>query len=280
MVVRRGPLRRRPALTVDTGNVDAGRAYSATAGAWQLGPGRLYDRLASVLVARSPVPLRGRRVLDVGAGTGAASRAALDAGAASVVAVDVAMGMLSHDPGTRPPAAAADALALPFADGAFDAAVAAFSLNHATDPARGLREMARVTRPGAPLVASSYAADDSHPVKAAVEAALTARGWAPEPWYRTVQTVAAPRTATVESCLATAADAGLDAACEPVRVPFPDLGPRDLVAWRLGMAQHAPFLARLPPEERSRVAAEALAALGDAPPPLTRSILVLTAVRP
>jgi ubiquinone/menaquinone biosynthesis C-methylase UbiE len=231
-----------------------------------------------VLVARSPVPLAGRRALDVGAGTGAASRAALAAGAASVVAVDAAAGMLAYHAEGRPPAVAGDALALPFAGSSFDAAVAAFSLNHLTDPAGGLREMARVTRPGAALVAGSYAADDSHPVKAAVEAALAQRGWEPEPWYLAVKTLAVPKLATVEGCAAAAAAAGLEASCEHIRVPFPELGAPELVAWRLGMAQHAPFVARLPPGGRAAVAAEAVARLGDAPA-LVRSILVLRAVR-
>ena len=195
MVVRGRPGGRRPARPR---LVSTGSAYSATGAAWQRGPGRIYDRLAAVLVDRAPVPLRGGRVLDVGAGTGAASRAVLAAGAASVVAVDAALGMLAHEAEDRPPAAVGDARALPFPARCFDGAVAAFSLNHIADPAAGLREMARVTRPGGPLLASAYAADDTHPVKAAVEAALTARGWEAEPWYVTVREDTAPRLATAE----------------------------------------------------------------------------------
>jgi SAM-dependent methyltransferase len=254
-------------------------AYSTTAAAWQHGPGRIYDRLAEVLVARSPVPLDGRQVLDVGAGTGAATRAALAAGAAGVVAVDAAVGMLTHDAGQRPPAVAADALALPFAASTFDAAVAAFSLNHLTDPATGLREMARVTRPGGSLLVSAYADDDTHPVKAAVEAALTARGWQPEPWYAALKFQAAPLLATVEGCAAVVAAADLEATVEPLRVPFPELADDDLVAWRLGLAQHAPFVAQLAPADQAAVAADAVARLGPAPS-LTRSILVIRGVRP
>jgi SAM-dependent methyltransferase len=252
-------------------------AYSTTGAAWQHGPGRIYDRLAEVLVARAPVPLEGGRVLDVGAGTGAATRAALAAGAAGVVAVDAAVGMLAHDAGRRPPAIAADARALPFAASTFDAAVAAFSLNHLTDPATGLREMARVTRPGGSLLVSAYADDDTHPVKGAVEAALTARGWEPEPWYGALKFEAAPLLATVEGCAAVVAAAGLEATVEPLRVPFSELAADELVAWRLGLAQHAPFVARLAPADQAAVAADALARLGPAPP-LTRSILVISAI--
>lgn len=256
------------------------RAYSATAGAWQRGPGRVYDRLAEVLLARSPVPIDGCSVLDIGAGTGAATRAALAAGASAAIAVDAAMGMLAHDASRRAPAVVGDALALPFAASTFGAAIAAFSLNHLTDPAGGLREMARVTRAGGALLASSYAADDSHPVRGAVEAALTAHGWEPQGWYATVKTEAMSLLATADACAAAAGAAGLEAVVEPVHVAFPELDARDLVAWRLGMAQHAPFVRRLPPAEQDAVAIDALVLLGDAPPPLVRSILVVRAVSP
>lgn len=253
-------------------------AYSATGGAWQRGPGRIYDRLAEVIVARSPVPVRGCRVLDVGAGTGAATRAALAAGATAVVAVDPAVGMLRHDASRRPPAVAGDALALPFSTAAFDASVAAFSLNHLIDPAGGLREMARVTRPGGALLASSYAADDTHPVKVAVEAVLASHGWKPDGWYVTMKAEAVSLLATGEACAAAADAAGIRALVEPVRVAFPELEARDLIAWRLGMAQHAPFLSGLPAAQQDAVVVEALARVGHAVPPLVRSILVVGAI--
>src|SRR3954452_23587243 len=158
-------------------------AYSLTGGAWQRGPGRIYDRLAEVVVEHAPVPISGAAALDAGAGTGAASRALLAAGAHRVVAVDVALGMLAHDAATRPPAGAGDLVALPFADGSFDVVIAAFSLNHVPDAARGLCELARVSKPGGGFAAAAYADDDTHPVKGAMEAALADRGWELEPWY-------------------------------------------------------------------------------------------------
>jgi SAM-dependent methyltransferase len=176
------------------------------------------------------------------------------------------------------PAVAGDALALPFPGASFDAAVAAFSLNHLTDPAAGLREMARVTRRGGALLASSYAADDDHPVKIAVEAALAAQGWAPERWYATMKTQAVSLLATVEACAAAADAVGLDAVVEPVQVAFPELDAHGLIAWRLGMAQHAPFVSRLSPGQQEAVVVDALARLGDAAPPLVRSILVMSAI--
>jgi SAM-dependent methyltransferase len=262
-----------------TGGIAA--AYSATGGAWERGPARIYDRLAEVVVDALPVPVRPSTALDLGAGTGAATRALVAAGADRVVAVDAAFGMLAHDAVLRPPAVAGDALALPFPNGAFDVTVAAFSLNHLTDPAAGLREAARVTRPGGGLAVSAYAADDDHPVKRAVQAALAARGWAPEPWYLALQTDAVPKLATVDAAWAAAEAAGLDADVEAVRVPFPDIDAAALVAWRLGMAQHATFVGALPRDaDRAALAEDATARLGDSFPPLVRSIVILRAVRP
>lgn len=255
-------------------------AYSATAGEWQRGPGRIYDRLADVVVAGSPVPLTESRVLDVGAGTGAVSRAALAGGAARVVAVDIAPGMLAHDASRRPPAAVGDTLALPFAACTFDVAVAAFSLNHLIDPAVGLREMARVTRPGGAVVAAAYSYDDTHPVKAAVDASLADRGWVPEKWYADLRTHAVPKLATIDACVAAAAKGGLQADVEHVVVSFPELDARALVAWRLGMAQNASFIAGNSAEEREAIAAEAVARLGNDASPLERSILVMRVIIP
>src|ERR1700736_3978615 len=59
-------------------------AYSRTGTDWQVGPGRIYDRLAEIVLLGCPVPVNGARVLDVGAGTGAGSRAAREVGAGHV----------------------------------------------------------------------------------------------------------------------------------------------------------------------------------------------------
>lgn len=252
-------------------------AYDRTGPAWQAGPGLIYDRLAEVALEHCPIPLRGARVLDLGAGTGAATRAAQARGA-SVVAADASFGMLAADSTGRPPAAVADALALPFRSSTFDAVVAAFSLNHLEDPVTALREAGRVVRAGGAVVVTAYATDDGHPAKDAVEAAATTYGWTREPWYAQLRTSAVPRLATVERAATAATAAGLgEVRALHVAVPFPDLGPAELVAWRLGMAQIAPFVATLPPADRAALAAGARARLGNDPPVLVRSIIVLTA---
>jgi len=254
---------------------DVAAAYSATGAAWVRGPALVYDRLAEHLVDACPVPLEGRIVLDVGAGTGAASRAAARRGA-RVVAVDAAIGMLLADAGARSPSAAADALALPFPDGTFDAVVAAFSLNHLHDPAAGLAEAARAARAGGAVVAGSYAVDDGHPAREAVDSAARALGWHPPPWYRSVREETVPRLATVERAAAAARGAGLvDVRADNLRVAYPDLGPADLVAWRLGMAHLAPFVASLPAVAAGALVADAIVRL-DGAPVLERSVIVLT----
>ena len=153
-------------------------AYDRSADAWTAGPEQVYARLAQTLVDAAPRPLGGTRVLDLGAGTGVASRAALAAGAALVVAVDNAVGMLARGGSIRP--VLADACALPFAAGSFDLVVAAISLGHVTDPVRALRETRRV---GGALLVSAFEAGWTHPAKDAVDEALAPFGFRPPPWY-------------------------------------------------------------------------------------------------
>jgi ubiquinone/menaquinone biosynthesis C-methylase UbiE len=252
-------------------------AYSRTGAEWDAGPGPIYDRLSEELVARVPGGIAGE-VLDLGAGTGAASRAASAAGAKRIVALDIAAGLLAVDAAARPPAVVGDARALPFRNGAFDAVVAAFSLNHVPDPAAALAEAARVLRPGGALAVSAYTTDDTHPVKEVVRAACAARGWVPPGWYHELQQEAMPKLATPERALAEASEVLPGAGADVVRVAFPELGRRALVAWRLGMAQLAPFVATLAPLERAALIDEAVAQVGDAP--LVRSMVVLTWTKP
>jgi SAM-dependent methyltransferase len=255
-------------------------SYSAAGDSWAAGPIRVYGRLAEELVGRCPGGVAGRRAVDIGAGTGAASRALLAAGATEVVAVDAARGMLDHDRAARPPAVVGDACSLPFGPGSFGAAVAAFSFNHLAEPARGLADAARVLVPGGGLAVSAYADDDTHPVKEVVDRLCRERGWVEPAWATALRKEAAPALATVERGIEAADAAGLaGAVVERVRVPFPELGPADLVAWRLGLAQVAEFINDLTPTERDDLAAEARARLG-ACPELVRIMVVITWMRP
>jgi demethylmenaquinone methyltransferase/2-methoxy-6-polyprenyl-1,4-benzoquinol methylase len=113
-------------------------------------------------------PTIGDRVLDLAAGTGTSS-AAISALGCDVVAADFSLGMLKagHVHRRHLPFVAADALALPFADASFDAVTISFGLRNLTDPAAGLVEMARVTRPGGTLVVCEF----SHPTNQAFRTA-------------------------------------------------------------------------------------------------------------
>jgi len=112
-------------------------AYDASATAWAQGPSPAYEVMADVLVAAAMTDMAGARVLDLGAGTGAASRAARRAGAGWVVGVDVAPEMLRAGSGWSC-ALVADAADLPFAAGRFDLVVAACCLGHLPDPGAAL----------------------------------------------------------------------------------------------------------------------------------------------
>ena len=79
------------------------------------------------------------RIVDVGAGTGSYEPADR-----FVVALDASVVMLEQHEGQRRLRGAAEHL--PFADGAFDAAMAIFTVHHWTDPTAGLVELRRVSR--------------------------------------------------------------------------------------------------------------------------------------
>ena len=80
-----------------------------------------------------------RTVVNVGAGTGSYEPA-------GCVAVEPSRVMIDQRPPGAAPAVQARAEQLPFADGAFDAAMAVLTTHHWTDPQRGLAEMRRVSR--------------------------------------------------------------------------------------------------------------------------------------
>jgi SAM-dependent methyltransferase len=122
--------------------------------------GRVYERLMgrwSRLVGQDfldwlALP-KGLRCIDVGCGNGAFTEELIAHSApAEVVGIDPSDGQLAHAR-SRPEARLAkfqtgDAQALPFADRSFDAALMALVISFVPDPAKAVREMARVTRPG------------------------------------------------------------------------------------------------------------------------------------
>ncbi|MFN2322968.1 MAG: class I SAM-dependent methyltransferase [Trueperaceae bacterium] len=100
----------------------------------------------------APEPLAGRRVLDVGCSSGLYART-LAADGAEAFALDASAAFLrvgrrrADRAGLEATWVRGDAHALPFVDGAFDAAVVGATLNEFGDPARAFRELARAVRP-------------------------------------------------------------------------------------------------------------------------------------
>ena len=156
--------------------------YARSGRRWALDAELVYGPIAAELVATSPHPLAGRTVLDAGAGTGAVS-AALASQHARAVAIDLSAGMLAWNAAARPPCAVADIRALPFAAASVDDAVAAFVLNHLTDPAAGLAELARVTRPGGTVLAAVFSSASHSEARDRIDAAALAAGWQVPAWY-------------------------------------------------------------------------------------------------
>jgi SAM-dependent methyltransferase len=134
-----------------------GEAGAAARAMWGLGDYHRFARatvwaLGSELVRACGIG-PGTRVLDVAAGSGNVALRAAEAGA-SVVASDLSPA--GFEAGRREAAALgvevewveADAQALPFPDGAFDAVTSCFGAMFAPDHGAVAREVARVCRPG------------------------------------------------------------------------------------------------------------------------------------
>jgi demethylmenaquinone methyltransferase / 2-methoxy-6-polyprenyl-1,4-benzoquinol methylase len=146
------------------------------------GVARRYDLTNTVLTAgqdrrwrsltREALGLQpGEKVLDLAAGT-AVSTVELARSGAWCVAADFSIGMLRAGARREVPKVAADALALPFRDGAFDAVTISFGLRNVADPDRALAEMARVTRPGGRLLICEFGRPTWAPFRAAYHLGL------------------------------------------------------------------------------------------------------------
>jgi ubiquinone/menaquinone biosynthesis C-methylase UbiE len=122
-----------------------------------------YDEVGAELQAKSAaaqltdVDVRGKRILDIGGGTGVASFLMLRRGAESVVCGDISEQMLVR---ARTNAAQLgferdridfrqlDAEALPYDDNSFDVVSTSMTMGLLPDQKRAIAEMARVARPG------------------------------------------------------------------------------------------------------------------------------------
>lgn len=140
-----------------------------------------YDRMNAVLsvgnaslwrvaTTRAVNPRSGERILDIAAGTGTSSVALTKFGA-HVVAADFSEGMIRvgrerHGDNPLLDFVQADATALPFADGEFDAVTISFGLRNVVEPKKALAEFYRVTRPGGRVVICEFSTPPFAPIRA------------------------------------------------------------------------------------------------------------------
>jgi ubiquinone/menaquinone biosynthesis C-methylase UbiE len=100
-----------------------------------------------------------QRVLEVGGGEGELAERIQDELGAEVIGIDQSERMVEIQQSKGIDARVGDVEELPFGDGEFDVAIAAWMLYHVPDLDRGLAELARVLKPGGRLVAVTNAAD-------------------------------------------------------------------------------------------------------------------------
>ena len=132
--------------------------FKVDAGAYDRFMGRYSVVLAPRFAAAAGIR-RGGSALDVGCGPGALTAELVERlGVDAVAAVDPSEPFVAAArerlPGVDVRVAAAESL--PFADDTFDAALAQLVLHFVADPEQGVREMARVTRPGGTVAACTW----------------------------------------------------------------------------------------------------------------------------
>lgn len=130
------------------------------------GVGKNYDITNTVLSAGIDAQWRkattrrlnlapGELCLDLAAGT-AVSTVELAKSGAEVIACDFSRGMLKAGAHRDVPKVCGDGMNLPFPDETFDAVTISFGLRNIVDFKAGLREMARVTKPGGRITVCEF----------------------------------------------------------------------------------------------------------------------------
>ena len=120
---------------------------------------RLFDPVHSAILHRAESRFKPASVLDIGCGSGRLLRKVHDSWPeAQLSGVDPAQGMLSVARQLTPEAcfSMGSAEALPLEDASVDLALSTISFHHWQDQAAGLREVARVLRPGGSFLLADF----------------------------------------------------------------------------------------------------------------------------
>jgi len=135
----------------------ANKAYYDEFARWyERARGRGYHQLIDDLELEVTLPLaRGKRVLEVGCGTGLILQRVAPH-AAEAIGIDLSPGMLEAARARGLDVREAPATALPFEDGRFDLVYSFKVLAHVPEIGTALEEMARVTAPGGTVLAEFY----------------------------------------------------------------------------------------------------------------------------
>lgn len=145
-----------PAIDADAFNAFEAAGWEHKASTYDHFFGRITSRLVDPLLDATGVG-DGTRVLDIATGPGYAAAQAAKRGA-SVVGVDIATAMVQLARRLHPDLdfREADAEALPFEDGSFDAVLGNFVILHLGRPERAVREFVRVLRTGGFLALTAW----------------------------------------------------------------------------------------------------------------------------
>ena len=233
--------------------------FAVSADSYDRFMGRYSRPLAAAFAGFAAV--RGGAVLDVGCGPGALSTELLQRGAA-VGAVDPSPSFVAAARERMPEVEVVEAAAeaLPFADGAYDAALAQLVVHFMRDPAAGVAEMARVTRAGGTIAACVWD-HERGPLAPFWRAVAATRG---EPRAVMEPARAGQRAGELERLLR---DAGLEQVVEApiaVAVRF-DAFEAWWEPFELGVGPAGDHVAGLESAERARLADRCREQLPDAP---------------
>lgn len=228
----------------------------------------------------------GRRVLDIGAGTGVAANQAAEQGCCTV-GIDFSepmLGVAHCNRLARSRFVCADAHQLPFRSATFDAALAAFCFNE-TEPEAALAETRRVLKPGGRLAFIEWGAVD--PLAALFDNVLaeyaTRRADGFQAEMRKLTAAARPWDEMVFSCLEIEAllnAAGFGAViCSAVIAEVVFRTPEAFVEYMLAWPPRRVEVEAMSTARRARFYRELYARLGAQGPAWTPTILRATATR-